>query len=612
MTAVANRRFADSRSGVAGAADRRHRSGAERGGRGGGDPRRSLLARRLASTRARSVRASVVRVYAEAVERALATAPRNATTTAPCASVRDGTTLLRPDGTATYQLASVADDLELGDHARDPRLGPPPEPPRAAAHRARARRRAAGGHPPRARARAGREEALEAPRPLLRSPSSARKVSRLRQCARTSTSSTCPSTTCSSTSRGLRRLAVDAIAAMPDEELAAAADAPVESSRRFVERARSWKRASTHGSSPSRRRSTLGDDARPTLERFAELRGSAPDRLSSDEARAIVRELKAVGGDLRVPPARAHRRRARPGARGRARRGPARRGTCARVPRTRCLTTIARHAPVRHAHALAASSCRLRPARSGSTGADRPSTSASMSATPLRSRSCRCGSSTGSRRRGYETKLVVNITDINDKIYDAAPGASAQLASRRDALVRRGHRSPGSRPPRRRADGRRDGSRPDRDDRGARRARLRVRVRGRRLLSRHPATPSTGGSAANGPTRSRSRSRTRARRTRATSRCGRRTSRARTRAGTPLGGAGGPGWHIECSVMSEKHLGPSSRSTAAGSISCSRTTRTRSRSPERSDRLSRGSGCTTACCGSRARRCTSRSETTSP
>ena len=34
-------------------------------------------------------------------------------------------------------------------------------------------------------------------------------------------------------------------------------------------------------------------------------------------------------------------------------------------------------------------------------------------------------------RSGYETKLVVNITDINDKIYDAAPGASARLA--RDA-----------------------------------------------------------------------------------------------------------------------------------------------------------------------------------
>ena len=32
-------------------------------------------------------------------------------------------------------------------------------------------------------------------------------------------------------------------------------------------------------------------------------------------------------------------------------------------------------------------------------------------------------------QRGYETKVVVNITDINDKIYDAAPGQSAALAA---------------------------------------------------------------------------------------------------------------------------------------------------------------------------------------
>ena len=34
------------------------------------------------------------------------------------------------------------------------------------------------------------------------------------------------------------------------------------------------------------------------------------------------------------------------------------------------------------------------------------------------------------RERGYEVKLVENITDINDKIYDAAPGASAELAAK--------------------------------------------------------------------------------------------------------------------------------------------------------------------------------------
>src|SRR5262252_6021769 len=34
------------------------------------------------------------------------------------------------------------------------------------------------------------------------------------------------------------------------------------------------------------------------------------------------------------------------------------------------------------------------------------------------------------RLRGYEATLVHNITDVNDKIYDAAPGASAELAER--------------------------------------------------------------------------------------------------------------------------------------------------------------------------------------
>ena len=34
------------------------------------------------------------------------------------------------------------------------------------------------------------------------------------------------------------------------------------------------------------------------------------------------------------------------------------------------------------------------------------------------------------RTRGYDVTLVHNITDINDKIYEAAPGASAELAAR--------------------------------------------------------------------------------------------------------------------------------------------------------------------------------------
>src|SRR6185503_12364582 len=34
------------------------------------------------------------------------------------------------------------------------------------------------------------------------------------------------------------------------------------------------------------------------------------------------------------------------------------------------------------------------------------------------------------RARGYDVTLVHNITDINDRIYEAAPGASAELAAR--------------------------------------------------------------------------------------------------------------------------------------------------------------------------------------
>jgi hypothetical protein len=97
----------------------------------------------------------------------------------------------------------------------------------------------------------------------------------------------------------LGRLAIDAIAAMPDDELAAVADAPLEAvpvlrgARTLVE-ARDYARLVLEPDPVE-----LPDDAHETLERFAELRGSAPERLDAEESRAILRELKAVGGDLR-------------------------------------------------------------------------------------------------------------------------------------------------------------------------------------------------------------------------------------------------------------------------------------------------------------------------
>ena len=44
----------------------------------------------------------------------------------------------------------------------------------------------------------------------------------------------------------------------------------------------------------------LPDEARPTLDRFKELRAGASNGLDHDAARELVRELKAVGGNLKT------------------------------------------------------------------------------------------------------------------------------------------------------------------------------------------------------------------------------------------------------------------------------------------------------------------------
>ena len=80
----------------------------------------------------------------------------------------------------------------------------------------------------------------------------------------------------------------------------------------------------------------------------------------------------------------------------------------------------------------------------GCTSAARPSTSAPTSATRGRSSSA-CGCGSWLRHRGYDVTLVHNITDVNDKIYEAAPGASAELAEEATALVPGGHGRPRAR-----------------------------------------------------------------------------------------------------------------------------------------------------------------------
>ena len=98
----------------------------------------------------------------------------------------------------------------------------------------------------------------------------------------------------------LRRLSTDTIEGLSDDELAARVGAPsalVPALRgaRDLEEARQFARVILDPEPVE-----LGDVARPTLERFAELRSGANGGLDQDSATAIVRELKAVGGDLKA------------------------------------------------------------------------------------------------------------------------------------------------------------------------------------------------------------------------------------------------------------------------------------------------------------------------
>jgi glutamyl/glutaminyl-tRNA synthetase len=98
----------------------------------------------------------------------------------------------------------------------------------------------------------------------------------------------------------IRRLSVDTIASLPDEELAARVGAPVElvpalRGARDLEEARETVRVILEPAPAS-----LGEEARPTLERFRELRERVNGGVDHDMARTLLRELKAVGGDLRA------------------------------------------------------------------------------------------------------------------------------------------------------------------------------------------------------------------------------------------------------------------------------------------------------------------------
>jgi glutamyl/glutaminyl-tRNA synthetase len=98
----------------------------------------------------------------------------------------------------------------------------------------------------------------------------------------------------------IRRYAIETIAALPDEELAARVGVPI-GVVPVLRGARDLVEARAHADAilePPSDKVSLGEKGPATVERFRELRERANGELEYEEAKALVRELKAVGGDL--------------------------------------------------------------------------------------------------------------------------------------------------------------------------------------------------------------------------------------------------------------------------------------------------------------------------
>ncbi len=202
----------------------------------------------------------------------------------------DGTTLVREDGTPTYHLASVVDDIDFGithvvrgnDHR-----------PNEALHRRLFE--ALGAEPPEF---VHHGLILGADGKKLSKRAEGATVGSLRETGipaeavrRYLEELGLPKHDVQYDLRRIRRLAIEAIAAMADEELAERVGAPAElvpalRGARDLNEARAYAESILE---PTAARV----DAPETLERFRELLTNGSD------PREVVRELKAVGGDLR-------------------------------------------------------------------------------------------------------------------------------------------------------------------------------------------------------------------------------------------------------------------------------------------------------------------------
>jgi glutamyl-tRNA synthetase len=211
----------------------------------------------------------------------------------------DGVTLLREDGTATYHLASVVDDVEFGiSHVVRGNDHRPNETLHRRLHEALGARAPEYVHHGLILGEDGRKLSKRAFGATI---ASLREAGIPAEAVRAYLDELgLPKHDVHYDLARLRRLAVDAIAALPDEELADRVGVPIEvvpalrGARDLVE-AREIGDRLLHPA-----RATLPAEARPTLERFRELRGEANGTLDAGQAKAILRELKAVGGDLRA------------------------------------------------------------------------------------------------------------------------------------------------------------------------------------------------------------------------------------------------------------------------------------------------------------------------
>jgi glutamyl-tRNA synthetase len=97
----------------------------------------------------------------------------------------------------------------------------------------------------------------------------------------------------------IRSLSVDVLAQLDDAELAGRVGVPAEAAplmRGAHDLGEARRLANSVLDLPAESPRTSPE----TLERFVELRAPLPDVLSKDEAKSVVRELKAVGGNLRA------------------------------------------------------------------------------------------------------------------------------------------------------------------------------------------------------------------------------------------------------------------------------------------------------------------------